>query len=83
MAGNISVTCRETWENEIRSLLLNGNTTAALCLNHLASGDVIGDKVEVIAEYRSQGIVKSNVLEGIVRQALQIPDVISAGWEVL
>ncbi len=79
----ISVTCRETWENEIRSLLLNGNTTAALCLNHLASGDVIGDKVEVIAEYRSQGIVKSNVLEGIVRQALQIPDVISAGWEVL
>lgn len=78
----ISVTCRETWENEIRSLLLNGNTTAALCLNHLASGDVIGDKVEVIAEYRSQGIVKSNVLEGIVRQALQIPDVISAGWEV-
>ena len=27
--------------------------------------------------------IKSNVLEGIVRQALQIPDVISAGWEVL
>lgn len=79
----ISVICRETWENEIRSLLLNGNTAAALCLNHSASGDAIGDQVEVIVEYSSQGIAKSNVRKEIVRRALQILDEGSAGWEVL
>ena len=49
----------------------------------LCSGDVIGDKVEVIAEYCSVGSSKNHVLEGIVRQALKLPDVVSAGWEVL
>lgn len=31
----------------------------------------------------SAGKPKSNVLEGIVGQALELPEVISAGWEVL
>lgn len=79
----ISITCRETWENDIRALLINGNTCKTLYLNQLDSGDVVGDKVEVIAEYCSTGSPKNHVLEGIVRQALEIPDVVSAGWEVL
>lgn len=49
----------------------------------MESGDVVGDKVEIIAKYCSAGKPKSNVLEGIVGQALELPEVISAGWEVL
>ena len=79
----ISITCRETKETDLRALLINGNTCKTLYLNHLDSGDVIGDKVEVIAEYCSVGSSKNHVLEGIVRQALKLPDVVSAGWEVL
>lgn len=79
----ISITCRETKETDLRALLINGNTCKTLYLNHLDSGDVIGDKVEVIAEYYSVGSPKNHVLEGIVLQALKLPDVISAGWEVL
>ena len=52
-------------------------------LNNLESGDVVGDKVEIIAKYCSVGKPKNNVLEGIVGQALAIPEVVSAGWEVL
>lgn len=79
----ISITCRETIETDLRALLINANTCKTLYLNHLDSGDVIGDKVEVIAEYCSVGSPKNHVLEGIVRQALKLPDVVSAGWEVL
>ena len=57
--------------------------TIILYLNNLKSGDVVGDKVEIVAEYCSFGKPKSNVLEGIVGQALAIPQVVSAGWEVL
>ena len=79
----ISITCRETIETDLRALLINANTCKTLYLNHLDSGDVIGDKVEVIAEYCSVGSPKNHVLEGIVHQALKLPDVVSAGWEVL
>ena len=44
---------------------------------------MVGDKVEIIAEYCSFGKQKNNVLEGIVGQALALPHVVSAGWEVL
>ena len=70
-------------EQEIRLLLINSNSCKTLYLNNLESGDVVGDKVEIVAEYCSSGKPKSNVLEGIVGQALAIPEVISAGWEVL
>jgi putative Mg2+ transporter-C (MgtC) family protein len=79
----ISITCQEAMETEIRALLIGGNTCKTLYLNHLDSGDVVGDKVEVIAEYCSVGTPKNQVLEGIVLQALKLPDVVSAGWEVL
>ena len=79
----ISITCREAKETDIRALLINGNTSRTLYLNHLDSGDVVGDKVEVIAEYCSVGNAQNQVLEGIVRQALKLPEVVSAGWEVL
>lgn len=79
----ISVTCRETLETDIRSLLIHGNSCKTLYLNHLDSGDVVGDKVEIIAEYCSVGKPKNHILEGIVGQVLKIPEVVSAGWEVL
>lgn len=62
---------------------LTGTPSRTLYLNHLDSGDVVGDKVEVIAKYCSVGNAQNQVLEGIVRQALKLPEVVSAGWEVL
>ena len=79
----ISVICQEEAEQEIRLLLIHSNSCKTLYLNHLESGDVVGDKVEIIAEYCSFGKQKNNVLEGIVGQALALPHVVSAGWEVL
>ena len=79
----ITVLCRENAEQEIRLLLINRNSCKTLYLNHLESGDVVGGKVEIIAKYCSAGKPKSNILEGIVGQTLEIPEVISAGWEVL
>ncbi len=79
----ISVLCQANVEQEIRLLLINSNACKNLYLNHLKSGDVIGDKVEIIAEYCSFGKPQNNILESIVGQALEIPEVISAGWEML
>ncbi|EQG31755.1 putative magnesium-transporting ATPase protein C [Clostridioides difficile DA00128] len=79
----ISVTCQEKAEQDIRLLLINSNSCKTLFLNNLESGDVVGDKVEIVAEYCSVGKSKNNILEGIVGQVLVIPEVISAGWEVL
>lgn len=79
----ISITCLEEAEQEIRSLLINSNTCKTLYLNNLESGDVVGDKVEIVAEYCSFGKAKNHVLEAIVGKALIVPAVISAGWEVL
>lgn len=79
----ISVTCLEEAEQEIRCLLINSNTCKTLYLNNLESGDIVGDKVEIIAEYCSAGREKNHVLETIVGKTLIVPAVISAGWEVL
>ena len=79
----ISVTCQEDAEQEIRLLLINCNPCKTLYLNNLESGGVVGDKVEIVAEYCSLGKPKNLVLEGIVGQALALPTVVSAGWEVL
>lgn len=79
----ISVTCQESAEREIRLLLINSNTCKTLYLNNLESGDVVGDKVEIVAEYCSFGKPKNHILEGIVGKTLAVPEVVSAGWEVL
>lgn len=79
----ISVTCQESAEQELRALLIHSNTCKTLYLTNLESGDVVGDKVEILAEYCSSGKSKRTVLEGIVGQALKLPEVVSAGWEVL
>ncbi len=79
----VSITCQENAELEIRSLLINGNPDKTLYLRNLQSGDVIGDKVEIFAEYLSSGKQKNAVLEGIVGKALAIPAVLHAGWETL
>lgn len=39
----ISIICREAKETDIRALLINGNTSRILYLNHLDSSDVVGD----------------------------------------
>lgn len=79
----ISVTCQEKAEHDLRLLLINGNTCKTLFLTNLQSGDVVGNKVEIIAEYASVGRAKNRLLEGIVNQILAVPEVVSAGWEVL
>ena len=61
-------------------MLINSNLCKTLFLNNLESGDVVGDKVEIIAKYCSAGKPKSNVLEEIVGLALAISEVVSAGW---
>ena len=79
----LSVICQEDMEQEIRLLLINSNSCKTLFLNNLKSGDVIGDKVEIVAEYCSVGKPKNHVLESITSRILTFQKVISAGWEVL
>ncbi len=79
----ISVTCQESAEHDIRMLLINSNSCKTLYLTNLESGDVVGDKAEIIAEYNSIGKSKNRALETIVGQILSLPEVVSAGWEVL
>ncbi len=79
----ISIVCHEYAEHDMRALLINSNPCKTLYLTNLESGDVVGEKVEIIAEYNSSGRQKNRVLENIVGQALTIPAVISAGWETL
>ncbi|MGI5959130.1 MAG: MgtC/SapB family protein [Massiliimalia sp.] len=79
----ISITCQEKAERQIRLLLINSNPCKTLYLTNLESGDVVGDKVEIIAQYCSSGRQKNDILEKIAGRALAVPEVISAGWEVL
>ena len=79
----ISITCQENAEWEIRQLLIYANPSKTLFLSNIESGDVVGDKVEVIAEFCSTGKSKNHVLEGIVGRALKNESVVSAGWEIL
>ena len=79
----ISVICLESAESEIRQFLVSSNTCRTLFLSHLESGDVIGNQVEVIAEFCYVGKPRIHVLENIVSQTLMNEKVISAGWEVI
>lgn len=79
----ISVLCNESIEQDIRILLIKSNVCKTLYLSNLESGDAVGDKVEIIAEFYSSGKPKNNVLENIVEKILVVPEVIRAGWEVL
>ncbi len=79
----ISITCQESAEHEIRMLLLNSNSSKTLYLTNLESGDVVGDKVEIVAEFHSSGKSKNRILEGIVSHALTFSEVVNAGWEIL
>ena len=78
----ISVIGREESELEIRSELIHLNTSKTLFLENLESGDVIGQKVEVVAEFVSNRKSENHILERIVGNLLQNPNVISAGWEI-
>ena len=60
----ISVLCQANAEQEIRLLLINSNSCKTLYLNNLESGDVVGDKVEIVAEYCSSGKPKSQCFRG-------------------
>lgn len=80
----VSVTCAESAEITIRSFLINaGATCKTLFLSNLESGDIIGEKVEIQAEFLSAGRPKNAVLEEIVTGALSFPAVTGAGWETL
>ena len=79
----LSIACRKTMKTDLRALLINTNTCKTLYLNHLGSGAFIGDKVEVVAEYCSVGSPKIMPWKGLCARLLKLPDVASAGWEVL
>ena len=79
----ISITCQEDAEPRIRKMILNGINSKTLFLNNLESGDVIGEKVEVVAEYYSVGKPKLHILEELVGKVLIEPEVVSAGWEII
>jgi len=79
----ISVTCAESEEIEVRTMLLNSNTSKNLFLNNLESSDVIGEKVEILADYCSVGKSRNTVMEQIVRKMLSNDKVYSAGWEII
>ena len=79
----VSVICQENAEFEIREMLLNGNRRKTLFMKNLDSSDVIGEKVEVIAEFESMGKMQNSALEEIVRKILRNPKVIRAGWEII
>ena len=79
----ISITCQENAEWEIRQLLINANVCKTLYLTNLESGDVVGNKVEVVAEFSSNGKSKNHVLENLVDKILEHTKVISAGWEIV
>lgn len=79
----ISITCQEQAEREIRLSLLKNHTNKSLYLTYLESGDAVGNKVEIIARYGTSGRVKNSYLEEIVAQLLTISEVVSAGWEII
>ena len=79
----ISITCLDDAEPEIRQLIINGTGSKTLFLTNLESGDVVGNKTEVVAEYSSVGKFKNQVLEEIIGKALKNSKVVSAGWEIL
>ena len=79
----ISVTCAESEEIEVRTMLLNSNTSKNVFLNNLESSDVIGEKVEIHADYCSVGKSRNNTMEQIVRKMLSNDKVYSAGWEII
>ena len=78
----VSVIGHENAELEIRSALLSLNKSKTLFLENLESCDVIGNKVEIIAEFVSNQKSENYVLEEIVGNILKNPSVISAGWEI-
>lgn len=79
----ISITCEEKAEWEIRQLLININACKTLYLSNLESGDVVGEKVEVIADFTSTGRPKDSLLESYVGKALKNEKVLGAGWQIL
>lgn len=79
----ISALCAEKAEPDIRNILIANNSSKTLFLTNLESGDVIGDQVEVEAEFVSMGRPKHHDLEEIVGRILANPAVVRAGWEVL
>ena len=76
----ISVICLDPAEPEIRQMIISSKT---LFLRNLKSGDVVGGKTEVIAEFCSVGKSKNHLVESMVSTILKNPKVVSAGWEVL
>ena len=79
----ISVICLDPAEPEIRQVIINCNSCKTLFLRNLESGDVLGGKTEVAAEFFSVGKSKKHLIESMVAKILRNPNVVSAGWEVM
>ena len=79
----ISVLCAEQAEPDIRGQLIVSNKSQTLFLTNLESGDVVGNQVEVVADFVSMGKPKGHILEEMVGRILLNNSVIRAGWEIL
>lgn len=78
----ISITCQENAERDIRLWLLKNTSNKNLYLTYLESGDAVGNKVEIIAKYGAFGKIKKSSMEEIVSSLLANPSIVSAGWEI-
>ena len=79
----ISVSCFEEVQIKIREQIIAYTTRSNLLLVNMENSDIIGDRVEIRAEFICFGNDKMNVLEQIVSQLLQEGLVIQAGWEIV
>lgn len=79
----VSITCYDKSEWEIRGLLMRALSVKELYLTTIESSDVLGDKVEVKATYTSIGKSRDHIVEEIVGECLKNTSVISGGWEVI
>lgn len=79
----ISVTCSEQKELLIRSIIMNYISSTKLVLSNLESGDVVGDKVEVIAKLICYGKRKDDIAEKLISTISSEQQVTSAGWKLI
>ena len=79
----VSITCSEQKEMLIRSIIMNYISSTKLVLTDLESGDVTGNKVEIVAKLICHGKRMDDVVEKLVGKISGEQQVTSVGWELM
>jgi len=79
----LSVTCREEYEFDIRSAIIDNLRNARLLLTNLESADEIGNKVEIEATVLISGKRRDEHIEKLTAQVALAKGVMKAGWELV